>query len=387
MRLFGYDIKRAEKRGQPVDNLLTAQMSGGGKTVNEDTALALSAVWACVDLISATIAGLPRTIKTRTKQGTQNLNDHPAAYLLRQMANGYMDSLTWTRLCVLNVIYTGGNHYSLIERNGAGNPTALLPAPGMEPRFADGRLVYVLETEYGEDVFLPEQVFHVKGLSIDGITGISPLSAHKDTISLSLSAQQYGKEFYEKDATPRGLLIYDGTLTPDAKKNVRKSWNSLYGMGGKRTAVLDGGWKFEQLSVAPSDAQYLDTRTFQKNEIASIFRVPPHMIGEMGRATWSNVELMGTEFVTYCLMPIIRAIETEVNNKLLREIEKSTHFCKFNANGLMRGDSSARAAYYRTLREIKVLSANEIRELEDMNKIEGGDTYENPLQNQPNNEG
>jgi len=386
MKLFGLEITRAEKRGTPVDSLLTAGMTGNTKQVNEDTALALSAVWACVDLISATIAGLPRSIRQRTTQGSEKADQHPAHILLTQSPNEYQDALTWTRLAVLDMIYSNGNHYSLIERNGNGDPVALLPIHGLEPRMAENQIVYVLEQNDGPDlVFGKNEVFHVMGLSLNGYEGVSPLTAQKETIQLGLAAQQYGREFYEKDATPRGLLTYDGTLKPEVAKKVRASWNSLYGMGGKRTAVLDGGWKFNPLSIAPSDAQYLDTRTFQKNEIASIFRVPPHMIGEMGRATWNNVELMGIEFVTYCLMPIIRAFESEVDNKLIKPSERETTYCKWNANGLMRGDSAARAQFYRTMREIQVLSANDVRELEDLNKIEGGDLYANPLQNQTNN--
>mgnify|MGYP000760513168 FL=1 len=220
-------------------------------------------------------------------------------------------------------------------------------------------------------------MIHLRGLSTNGYKGKSPIAVHRDNLQLSVSAQLYGKRFFDQGGNMSGVFKYPSTLKPEAYQRLKK--DLLAQSVGLHNAhvplLLEGGMTYERISIPPEDAQFIATRKFQKTEIATIYGIPPHMIADLERATNNNIEHQGMEFVQYCLMPYLVRIEEEFNRKLLREEEFGEYYFLFGLNGLLRGDAKTRSEYYKNMNIVGAISANEIRALEDMNAYEGGDTY------------
>ncbi len=216
------------------------------------------------------------------------------------------------------------------------------------------------------------------GLGFDGLVGYSPIAMAKNAIGLAIAAEEYGSKFYANGAAPSGVLEHPGTLKDPAR--VRDSWQATFGgsTNSHKVAVLEEGMKYTPISINPSEAQFLETRKFQINEIARIFRVPPHMIGDLEKATFSNIEQQSLEFVKYTLEPWLIRLEQAMFRALLTKDEKKQYFFKFNVDGLLRGDYQSRMNGYATARQNGWMSANDIRELENLDKIPeelGGDLY------------
>ena len=215
-------------------------------------------------------------------------------------------------------------------------------------------------------------MLHFQGLSYDGIKGRSVIQTHRDSFGLSIAANKYGGAYYGNAASPSGILSHPGKLSKEAADRLKFSWNSSYGngpMNAHKTAILEEGMSFKPVSMNPQDADFLNTRKFQVTEIARIFRVPPHMIGDLDRATFTNIEQQGIDFLTHTLRPYLINLEEELERKLFRENEQDTYKIMFNANGMLRGDSEARAKFYKDMSSIGVLSINDIRRMENMNDI------------------
>ena len=232
--------------------------------------------------------------------------------------------------------------------------------------------------ETGSVILDPSEVLHVPGLGFDGLVGYSPIAMAKNAIGLAIAAEEYGSKFYANGAAPSGVLEHPGTLKDPAR--VRDSWNSTFGgsSNSHKVAVLEEGMKYTPISISPNEAQFLETRKFQINEIARIFRVPPHMVGDLEKSSFSNIEQQSLEFVKYTLDPWVVRWEQALYRTLLSEEEKKTLFFKFNVEGLLRGDYASRMNGYATARQNGWMSANDIRELEDLDRIPaelGGDLY------------
>lgn len=355
----------------------------GSLAINEDLALSLTAVNACVRILQTSISGLPKSIRKRLPddKGTEPVRGHPVSKLLRLKVNPSLGSIQWFEYMMKEVLIWG-NGYSLIVRDGAHNPIALLPIPQKDVKVLltkDQKLIYVIGPSGKSKNFAGDDVFHLKGMTKDGYIGISPITAHAEDFALAQFALRYGVDFYAKSATPKGLLMFAGDLTPERKEDIGKQWLAMYGPQGKTTAVLDEGWSYKQLSIAPSDAQYLGGRKMQKTEIATIYGLPAHMVNEMERATFNNIEHTSIEYVKYSLLPWVIRFEQEVNIKLLREDEQEDHFCKLNVKGLMRGDSKSQGEFFQRMLQMGVYSINEVRAFDDLNPIEGGDEHRVPM--------
>jgi len=282
-----------------------------------------------------------------------------------------------------------GNSYSQIIRNGKGEVLGLyplMPDRMTVDRDEKGHLYYEYSvssddapTNKGSTVRLkPEDVLHVPGLSFDGLVGYSPIAMAKNAIGLGIAAEEYGSKFYANGAAPSGVLEHPGTLKDPSK--VRESWTQTFGgsSNSNKVAVLEEGMKYTPISINPSEAQFLETRNFQISEIARIYRVPAHMIGQLDKATFSNIEQQSLEFVVYTLRPWITRLEQAMVRRLLNEDEKKDYFIKFNVDGLLRGDYQSRMNGYATARQNGWMSANDIRELENLDRIPaelGGDLY------------
>ena len=283
-----------------------------------------------------------------------------------------------------------GNAYAQIVRDGAGRVLGLYPLLPNQmdvDRDANGRLVYIYSRQSDEnpnfktmgDIKLrSEDVLHIPGLGFDGLIGYSPIAMAKNAVGMTLACEEYGASFFANGANPGGVLEHPGVLKDPSK--VRESWNSVYrgSNNAHKIAVLEEGMKYQQIGIPPEEAQFLETRKFQINEIARLYRIPPHMVGDLEKSSFSNIEQQSLEFVKYTLDPWVVRWEQALQKALLLPGEKGKYFIKFNVDGLLRGDYVSRMNGYATGRQNGWFSANDIREMENMNPIsdeEGGNLY------------
>ena len=358
--------------------------SDGSTTVDRDTALTFSAIWSCIQILSETLASLPLATFEEQKDGVKNIvKNHKAYRLLHNEPNKLMTSFTWRQATMVHLL-TNGNAYSEIIRNPAAEPISLnildpeKVKPGVTP---SGVPFYTYtETDGKERKIKGDNMLHFVGLSFDGLVGKSPITAHKDAIQMALNTQSFGNNFYKNNAALGTVLEHPGTLKPDTAERIRKSFNAKFSGVNKAgaTAVLEEGMKVSKMTLSQTDAQYVETMRFTVEEACRIFRVPPHMVADLSRSTNNNIEEQGISFVRDTMMPYVRRFEDEFNRKLFREDEKGRVYAEFNLNGLMRGNAAARAQYYSIMRTNKIMNANEIRALENMNPYPGGEVYENP---------
>lgn len=363
--------------------------SNSGKNVNERSAMQMTAVYACVRILSESIAGLPVHLYQYVDSGSkQKALEHPLYRLLHDEPNPEMTSFVF-RETLMTHLLLWGNAYAQIIRNGKGQVVALYPL--MPNRISvdrddKGHLFYQYQMQdsdaptakSGTVILKPTDVLHVPGLGFDGLVGYSPIAMAKNAIGLSIATEEYGAKFFANGATPSGILEYPGTVkNPEA---IRESWNAGFGgsSNAHKVAVLEEGMKYTPIAISPNEAQFLETRKFQIDEIARIFRVPPHMVGDLEKSSFSNIEQQSLEFVKYTLEPWIVRWEQSLNRALLSETEKAAYFVKFNVDGLLRGDYQSRMNGYATARQNGWMSANDIRELENLDLIPdelGGNLY------------
>ena len=355
--------------------------SMSGKSVTPSSAIQVSAVYACVRVIAETIASLPLHIYEATDAGSRKANEHPLYRLLHDEPNTEMTSFIW-REVMLSHLLLWGNSYCQILRSGRSKIVGLyplLPDHMAVDRDSRGKLTYTYTTSEGRTVLLaPEDVLHIPGLGFDGVMGYSPIALEKAAIGLGIAAEEYGSKFFQNGARPSGILTHPNTVKDPA--SLRASWNAAYGGSGNasRVAVLEEGMTFVPLSMPNNEAQFLETRKFQVTEICRIFRVPPHMIGDLERATFRNIESQNISFAVHTIRPWLVRIEQAINKTLIPENEKGRYYAQFNIDGLMRGDYKSRMEGYAIARQNGWMSANDIRALENLNPIseeEGGNAY------------
>lgn len=363
--------------------------STAGKNVSETSAMQMTAVYACVRILSEAVAGLPLHLYRYGDKGTkEKATDHPLYHLLHDEPNPEMTSFIF-RETLMTHLLLWGNAYAQIIRNGKGEILALYPLMPNRmkvDRDKAGEIVYEYTrssgdagTSSGSVVLLKaKDVLHIPGLGFDGLVGYSPIAMARNAIGLAMATEEYGAKFFANGATPGGVLEHPGVLKDPAR--VRESWNSVYQGSGNshRIAVLEEGMKYTPIGIAPNEAQFLETRKFQINEIARIFRVPPHMVGDLEKSSFSNIEQQSLEFVKYTLDPWVIRWEQSIHRALLAKDEKDTMFVKFNVDGLLRGDYASRMNGYAVGIQNGFMSPNDVRELENMDRIPeelGGDRY------------
>ena len=348
----------------------------------------MTAVYACVRILSEAIAGLPVHLYHYTETGSkEKAVGHPLYFLLHDEPNPEMTSFVFRETMMTHLLLYG-NAYSQIIRNGKGEVIGLYPLMPNRmtvDRDEKGQIYYQYQVsdsdaptmKEGTVNLKKEDVLHIPGLGFDGLVGYSPIAMAKNAIGLSIATEEYGAKFFANGATPGGILEYPGTVKdPD---RVRDSWNKGFnGRNSHKVAILEEGMKYTPISISPNEAQFLETRKFQIDEIARIFRVPPHMVGDLEKSSFSNIEQQSLEFVKYTLEPWLMRWEQSINRALLSANEKSAYFVKFNVDGLLRGDYQSRMNGYATARQNGWMSANDIRELENLDLIPeeaGGDLY------------
>lgn len=382
-------------RDKPTDSTVGSRYafymggSSSGKVVTERSAMQMTAVYACVRILSEAIAGLPlHMYRYKEDGGKEKALDHPLYLLLHDEPNPEMSSFVF-RETLMTHLLLWGNAYAQIIRNGKGEVVALYPLMPNKmtvSRDETGQLYYTYQKSQEElpkdnnstVILHPSDVLHIPGLGFDGLVGYSPIAMAKNAIGLAIATEEYGSKFFANGAAPSGVLEHPGTIKDPQR--VRESWMSQFGgsANSNKIAVLEEGLKYTPISISPEQAQFLETRKFQINEIARIFRVPPHMVGDLEKSSFSNIEQQSLEFVKYTLDPWVVRWEQSIQRTLLSSEEKKTYFVKFNVEGLLRGDYQSRMNGYATARQNGWMSANDIRELENLDRIpteDGGDLY------------
>jgi HK97 family phage portal protein len=377
-----------------------ASRTGSGVDVSPESAMRLSAVWAAVRLISETVSTLPLHVYERGDSVGTRADSNRVAQLLAN-PSPMLSGMAFREVLQGHVLLWG-NAYAAILRNGAGEPVELVP---VLPQFvrvsltARRRLVY--------DVVLPgnnlpirldqADMIHVAGLSFDGIKGLSVVRYAAQAIGLGIAAEAYGATFFGNASQPAGYISVPEKLTKEQAQVLREQWQSIYGgtANAHKTAVIPGGGTFNKITIPNNEAQFLESRKFQITDIARWFRVPPHMIGDLERATFSNIEHQSLEFVQHCIRPWLVRWEQELNRKLFPPVPvalgqgdeivtgPSPFYAEFNVDGLLRGDLKTRSDYYVKARQWGWLSVNDIRRKENLPPVDGGDVYLSPLNMQP----
>lgn len=384
MSIFTGLFRSRDKPQNLIGNTLSFLFGSttSGKVVNEQTAMQTTAVYACVRILSEAVAGLPLHIyRYRADGGKERIPQHPLYSLLHDEPNSEMTSFVF-RETLMSHLLLWGNAYAQVVRNGRGQVIALyplLPNKMDVSRAANGELLYTYYRDSDESGIKPEggyvtlrkdEVLHIPGLGFDGLIGYSPIAMSKNAIGMSLATEEYGASFFANGANPGGVLEHPGVIK-DIQR-VKDSWNTAYQGSGNahKIAVLEEGMKFQAIGIPPEEAQFLETRKFQIDEIARIFRVPPHMVGDLEKSSFSNIEQQSLEFVKYTLDPWVVRWEQSLQQSLILPSEKASLMIRFNLDGLLRGDYQSRMHGYSVGIQNGFYSVNDVRQLEDLNLLE-----------------
>lgn len=390
MSIFSKIFKSRDKPKNYLGGLsfLFGQTSAG-KPVNERTAMQSTAVYACMRILTESIVGLPLHLYKYNGNGKKMVVNHSLYRLLHDEPNPDMTSFVF-RETLMSHLLLWGNAYAQILRDHAGRVLGMYPLlpdkMEVDRDSVTGEIFYTYTKSSDENpnikqagqVRLKKQdVLHIPGLGFDGLVGYSPIAMAKNAVGISLATEEYGAKFFANGATPGGILEHPGVVKDPER--LRQSWHAQFGQkNSHNVAVLEEGMTFHQMTIPPEQAQFLETRKFQIDEIARIFRVPPHMVGDLEKSSFSNIEQQSLEFVKYTLNPWVICWEQALQKSLLTDMEKGEYFIKFNVDGLLRGDYQSRMNGYAVGRQNGWFSANDIREMENLNPIpdeEGGNLY------------
>lgn len=364
--------------------LLGSKPSTAGVRVDQKVALAVNAVYSSTRVLSEGVATLPLHMYERFPDGSrQRITDDQLVYLLTVSPNPNMTAYEWRELMMF-CLCLRGNSFNRIQRNGAGAPIAIWP---MHPDFVklnftdDGELIYEYQPNGKSLMRLPARdVIHVKGMSENGLIGMSPLDVLADSMGYAYAMQSYGARLFANDARPSGVLKHPAAIDDDVYNRMRESWLEAHS-GGKQhsIAILEDGVEYVPISISPEHAQFLESKKLSRSEIAGAFRVPAHMIGDLEKATFSNISEQDRFFAVHTLTPWCERIEQALMFKLIPPSKRSTIYLEHSLEGLLRGDVEKRSKYYQTMWQMGAMSINEIRQKENMNAVEGGDTYYVPM--------
>lgn len=363
--------------------------SSAGKPVNERTAMQMTAVYAAVRILAEGVASLPLQVYRRGENGDRSkAEDLNLFYLLHDKPNPEMTSFIFREALMCHLLLFG-NAYAQVLRNGRGEVAALyplLPNKMSVERDEKGQLFYRYIRNDSEPptmegnavILMPGDVLHIPGLGFDGLVGYSPISMTKNAIGLALAAEEYGSRFFANGAAPAGVLEHPGVIRDVSK--LRESWNETFGgsRNAGKVAILEEGLHFNPISMSPQDSQLLETRQYQLTEIARIFRIPPHMLGDLSKATFSNIEEQSLEFVKYTLTPWICRWESSLTDALLSREEQRKYEIRFNVEGLLRGDYKSRMEGYAVGINNGFMCPNDVRRLEGFDLIpeeKGGNNF------------
>jgi len=365
-----------------LKDVLAGDGTHAGIHASEESALKYTAVYACVRVLSESVAGLPLHLYRRDGDARERATDHPLYEVLHLRPNAFQSSFEFRRL-LMTWLLTWGNAYCEIVRDDAGQIAELLPLhpSRMRLKAENGRIAYEYLPPQGEKVTLPfERVLHLKGLSTDGWTGLSPIAMARQSIGLSLAAERFGAAYFGAGSRVGGILKFAHATTAKQVAAIREQWEAAFtGVDAfHRVAILDGELDFIPLEISNEDAQFLESRRFGIEDIARIYRVPPHKIADLSRANYSNVDAMERAFVNDSLMPWTINLEQAMTLKLLGPRQRSVYFIEHDLNGLLRGDHESRMRAYQTAIYAGIFSPNDVRRLENLPPRPDGDLYLQP---------
>ncbi len=360
-------------------------MSKTGLYIDETNALKISTVFSCVRILSETVASMPLITYRSTDKGKERAIDHSLYALLHNRPNPEISPYTFNQMVVAHMSLWG-NAYCQIIFSGDGRPMEFWPLLPNKMTVVRNLITTELEYTYtrpdGKPVlFKPRDLLHIKLLTLDGIIGLSPIGYAREAMGLALAEEEYAARFFGNGANLGGIVEHPHQISPSAYKNLKESINEQYvGLeNSHRVMILEEGMKFSKLGLPPEDAQLLMSRKFQIEEIARMYRVPLHLLNSLDKATNNNIEQLSQEFIFYSIKPWLVNIEQEIRYKCLGIRQDRNIFCEYLVDSLLRGDTSVRFEAYSKARERGWMSVNDIREKENMNRIEGGDTYLTPL--------
>lgn len=359
----------------------TGGSSTAGVAVNSDTAMRFAAVYACIRVLAESVGQLPLHLYAMDGKSRERAIDHPLYSLLHDSPNKYQTAQEFWETCIVHLALRG-NFYA--RKNVVfGTPRELLP---LHPdsvtarQLTDYSVVYdVTYLDGQQNTLTTKDILHIPLMGILGVVGMSPISYARESIGLGIAMERHGSRLFANGAAPSGVLSVDGKLTQEATNRLRDEWIELHGGDGQRgIAILQAGAKYQSIGLTSEDAQFLETRKYQRSEVAGIFRVPPHMIADLERATFSNIEHQDLGFVKHALMPYLRRVEQRIWLSLLSDQDRKTHYAKFNVDSLLRGDAKSRAESLAIQLDRGVITPNEWRELDDRNPYDGGDVHLTP---------
>lgn len=346
-------------------------------TISDQQALRLSAVYACCKVLSETVSSLPVYLYRQQGEGKELHTSNPLFDLVCKKPNEFQTGNEFMSYVMMSLLLKG-NFYGYVNRTGSGRIIEILPLPHDSVSVMQDEnynIVYkVTHSDKSEYVYTQYEILHIKGMSLDGIVGLSPLQYNASVMQNAIAARDYAGSVFANDATPRGVLSTDGILSDEAYDNIRQSWEASHGgiKNAHRIAILEQGLKFSPMQLTPADVQLLESRKYSRTEIASIYRVPPHMLADLDRATFSNIEHQDLAFYKSTILPYLTNIEARLNCTLLNV---GTQYFKFNTDNLLRTDLTTRVNAYKAMIETGIMSPNEAREKLDMNPREGGDDF------------
>lgn len=385
MGLLAAPERRAIDYDPDIWESLSLSQTNAGVTVTADTAMQSAAVFACVRILAESIAALSLILYERQADGgKRRAVGHNLYNLLHDLPNPEITSYE-LRETLIGHVSLRGNGYGYIERNNGGRITEIWPLrpDRMVVERRGGRLMYGYTITPGQPRrYLPaDQIWHIRGLSFNGLVGYSVIAYARQAVGLAVAAEEFGARLFQNNTRPAGVITHPLNLSADAQKRLKKNWEATYGglENSHKTAILEEGMDYKQIGIPPNDAQFLETRKFQIQEIARMFRIPPHMLADLDRATFSNIEHQSLEFIRDTLRPWLVRIEQSISRDMLTPQERRQYYAEFLIDSLLRGDAAGRAAMYTAGRQWGWFSANDIRQMENMNPIPGGDLYLSPL--------
>jgi HK97 family phage portal protein len=367
----GNSSKKIDKRGISLNTIFP-----DADVFDSDKALTLTSVWNAIRLLSESVSSLPISVYRKENNGDKVEDVNNRIYnLIKFKPNNFQNKITFFEYIMYSVL-TDGNSYVQIVRDNSANPVQLIP---LNPDYVnifikDNELFYQMD---GGSVLDSADVLHIKLITDDGIEGLSPIDQCAKAINWNLSIEEFGSTFFKNGAKPSSVLSTDRALSETAIERLKNSFNSSYAKlkSSNSTIILEEGLTFKPISISPEQAQFLASRQFGIEEIARIFNVPPHMLKDLSKSSFNNIEMQSQEYVTYTLMPYLTRIEQEMNLKLFRTNELGKTFVEFNVNGLLRGDVKTRNEAYKTAIQNGYMSINEVRQKENLNSIDGGDQH------------
>ena len=383
------EVRKVSRLDQPESWLLRSLGANlAGVSVNTDSALGISAVYACVRILAESVASLPLKLYQKRGDERRESPENPLYRLLKEEPNAAQTSFEFREM-LQGHLGLRGNAYARIIRDGGGRVIQLEPLhpADVEVReYNGGRIIYHVEGEAVDPYF----ILHIKGLSSDGIKGLSPIALLRETLGLAIAARQHGNTLFGNNATPGGVLKTPMAMTAEQVQKLREDWDKMHkGVDNSgRPAILYGGMEWQSVGINNQDAQFLEGRRFDVEEIARAYRIPLHLLQSTEKATsWgSGIEQQNIGFLEYTLRPWLVRWEQSLNRVLLTESQKGQgYYFKFNLDALLRGDFKTRMEGYRTGIEAGIFSINEVRRLEDLNPLAGdeGDTHYRPLNTAP----